>query len=87
MYFLSFPLSISFLARGSRPKAALIPYDEYLRFQTLKEQDVVDRFDRLVARIADQNAAITEEEVAADVATALDELTNNESARPLDRVV
>ena len=62
------------LTRGSRPEAALIPYEEFLQFQALKEQDVLDRFDRLVARMAEQNAATSEEEVAADVAAARAEL-------------
>jgi len=58
------------LTRGSRPEAALISYEEFLRFQELREQEVLTRFDRLVARMAEQNAAIGEEEVAADVAAA-----------------
>ena len=62
------------LTRGSRPEAALIPYEEFLRFQELKEQDVLARFDQLVARMAEQNAAVSEEEVATDVAAALSEL-------------
>lgn len=62
------------LTRGSRPEAALIPYAEFLRFQALQEQEVLARFDRLVTRMAEQNAAIGEEEVAADVATARAEL-------------
>jgi prevent-host-death family protein len=62
------------LTRGSRPEAALIPYEDFLRFQALKEQDVLARFDRLVARMAEQNAAVSEEQVAADVAAARAEL-------------
>jgi prevent-host-death family protein len=62
------------LTRGSRPEAALIPYEEFLRFQTLKEQDVFARFDRLVARMVEQNVVASEEEAAADVAAALAEL-------------
>ena len=62
------------LTRGSRPEAALIPYEEFLRFQALQEQDVLARFDRLVTRMAEQNAAISEEEIAADVAAARAEL-------------
>ena len=50
------------LTRGSRPEAALIPYEEFLRFQALQEQDVLARFDRLVVRMAEQNEAISEEE-------------------------
>jgi prevent-host-death family protein len=62
------------LTRGSRPEAALISYEEFLRFQALQEQDVLARFDQLVARMAAQNEAIGEEEVAADVAAARAEL-------------
>jgi prevent-host-death family protein len=62
------------LTRGSRPEAALIPYEEFLRFQALQEQEVLARFDRLVTRMAEQNAAIDEEEVATDVAAARAEL-------------
>ena len=58
------------LTRGSRPEAALISYQDYLTFQALQEQDVLARFDRLMARMAEQNAAIDEQEVAADVAAA-----------------
>jgi prevent-host-death family protein len=64
------------LTRGSRPEAALIPYEEFLRFQALQEQDVLARFDRLVARMTEQNAALSEEEVATDVAAALSELSD-----------
>jgi prevent-host-death family protein len=62
------------LTRGSRPEAALIPYEEFLRFQALQEQEMLARFDRLVTRMAEQNAAVGEEEVAADVAAARAEL-------------
>ena len=59
------------LTRGSRPEAALISYEEYLRFQALQERDVMARFDQLVARMAEQNAAADESEVAADIDAAL----------------
>jgi hypothetical protein len=49
-------------------------YEEFLRFQALQEQDVLARFDQLVARMAAQNAAVGEEEVAADVVAAQAEL-------------
>ena len=62
------------LTRGSRPEAALIPYEEFLRFQALREQDVLARFDQLVARMAEKTRAVPEEEVAADVAAARAEL-------------
>lgn len=53
------------LTRGSRPEAALISYEEFLRFQALQEQEVLARFDQLVTRMAEQSAAVSEEEVAA----------------------
>jgi prevent-host-death family protein len=62
------------LTRGSRPEAVLIPYEEFLHWQALQEQEVLARFDQLMARMADQNAAVDEEEVAADVAAARAEL-------------
>lgn len=62
------------LTRGGRPEAALIPYEEFLRFQALQEQQVLDRFDQLVARMAEQNADFSEEQVAAGVTAAQAEL-------------
>ena len=62
-----------FLTRGSRPEAAQISYEEYLRFQALQERDVMARFDQLVARMAEQNAAVDEREVVADIDAALAE--------------
>jgi prevent-host-death family protein len=62
------------LTRGSRPEAVLIPYTEFQRLQALQEQEVLARFDQLAARMAAQNAAATEEEVAAEVAAARAEL-------------
>jgi prevent-host-death family protein len=64
------------LTRGSRPEAVLIPYEEFLRFQTLRESDILARFDRLLARMAAQNAAYSEDEVAADVGAARAERVN-----------
>ncbi|MFQ5400975.1 MAG: type II toxin-antitoxin system Phd/YefM family antitoxin [Anaerolineae bacterium] len=61
------------LTRGSRPEAALIPYETFLRLLELQEQDILDRFDRLAARVAANNEAHSEEEVAADVAAAIAE--------------
>lgn len=55
------------LTRGSRPEAALIPYAAFLRFQQLQEKQVLDRFERLLARMAQLNAAYSDAEVAADL--------------------
>ena len=58
------------LTRGSRPEAALIPYNEFLRYQEFQEREILDRFDRLVERMAVQNERFSEEEVEADVRVA-----------------
>lgn len=61
------------LTRGSRPEAVLVPYDEFLRYQELQERDILYRFDRLTARMAEQNARYAEEEVEADIRAAREE--------------
>jgi hypothetical protein len=58
----------------THPLAALIPYEEFLRYQELHEQELFTRFDELVARMAEQHAAIPEREVEADAAAARAEL-------------
>ena len=55
------------LTRGSRPEAVIIPYDDFVHFQELQEQATLARFDRLLNRMATENAQYSEEEVAADV--------------------
>ena len=64
------------LTRGSRPEAVLIPYEDFIRFQELDEKDVLVRFDHLVARMAEQNANISDEELSADISAALEEVDN-----------
>jgi len=58
------------LTRGSRPEAALVPYNEFLRYQEFQEREILDRFDRLVERMAVQNESFSEEEVEANVRVA-----------------
>jgi prevent-host-death family protein len=58
------------LTRGSRPEAVLIPYEDYLRFQQLQESEVLARFDQVWERLAQVNAADTDEEIAADIRAA-----------------
>ena len=62
------------LTRGSRPEAALISYEEFMRYQTLQEQAILARFDALTARMAQRNAVFSDDEVAADVEAALADL-------------
>jgi prevent-host-death family protein len=68
------------LTRGSRPEAVLLAYEDFLRFQEWQEHGARARFDRLLERMAVQNAAVSEEEIAAEVAAARAELSMGESA-------
>ena len=58
------------LTRGSRPEAALIPYEDYLRFQQIQENEVLAHFDKVWSRLAEVNSARSDEEIAADVKAA-----------------
>lgn len=58
------------LTRGSRPEAVLIPYEDFLRFQQVEESEVLERFNKVWERLAQLNAGVSEEEVAADVRAA-----------------
>ncbi|NKQ34290.1 MAG: type II toxin-antitoxin system Phd/YefM family antitoxin [Chloroflexi bacterium] len=62
------------LTRGSRPEAALIPYETFLRLMEWQEEEVFSRFDRLAARVAARNVTFTDEEVEADVEKAIAEV-------------
>lgn len=55
------------LTRGSRPEAALLPYEEFLRYQEFQERDILGRFDRLMERMARQNERFSEEEIEVDI--------------------
>lgn len=70
------------LTRGSRPEAAIIPYDEFIRFLTWKEQEVVAEFDRAMLRLAERNASYSDEEIDADVDAALAEVRYTQARRP-----
>ncbi len=61
------------LTRGSRPEAALIPYEDFLRFQELDEQGIFARFDRLLARMAEQHKDLDEQEMVGDIEAAFSE--------------
>ena len=58
------------LTRGSRPEAVLIPYEDYLRFQQMQESEVLARFDQVWARLAKVNAAVSDQELAAEIEAA-----------------
>ncbi|HHH83277.1 MAG TPA: type II toxin-antitoxin system Phd/YefM family antitoxin [Chloroflexi bacterium] len=65
------------LTRGSRPEAALVPYEEFLRYQEFQEREILERFDRLAERMEEQNKQYSEEEVEADILAARQEARRN----------
>lgn len=62
------------LTHEDQPRAALVSYGEFLRFQELEERDVLKRFRRLRARMARATTGVSDEEVAREVAAARAEL-------------
>ena len=58
------------LTRGNRPEAAMIPYDQYLKFVAMNEGGVLQRFDRAIARMTAVNERYSEDEIEADLKTA-----------------
>ena len=62
------------LTKGSRPTAVLIPYEDFARFRALEEKAVLARFDRLLERMDERNAGVSDEQVAADVDAAIAEV-------------
>ena len=58
------------LTEGSRQEAVLVPYEEFLRLEANQTEGILDRVDRLLARMSAQNAHRSEEEVEADVEAA-----------------
>jgi len=58
------------LTRGSRPEAVLIPYEDYLRFQQMQESEVLTSFDKVWNHLAEVNAAVGDDELAADIKVA-----------------
>lgn len=69
------------LTRGSRPEAAIIPYDEFTQFLTWKEQEVAAEFDRAMVRLAERNATYSDDEIAVDVNAAIDEVRTAQAQR------
>lgn len=51
----------------------MVPYADYLRLQQLLEQNVLRRVDEMLIRLAEQIAAVDEDEVRSDVCAAVDE--------------
>lgn len=58
------------VTEGSQPEAVLVPYDEFLKLQKMRENEVLARFDQVWSRMAERNAGISEEEVIEDIEAA-----------------
>lgn len=70
------------LTRGSRPEAALIPYEEYLRYQAMNEPDEQKRFELLMKRMQVLNENASEEEIEADIEAAIQEVRSKRRSQP-----
>jgi len=68
------------LTRGSRPEAVIIPYDQYRRFITGNESDVLARIEKLLQQMALTNAKYSDEEVESDLQQATRELRERKRA-------
>jgi prevent-host-death family protein len=58
------------LTRGSRPEAALIPYDMYLKYVQADEEGILKRFDDFHGRMKANSRPIPAAEAEKDVACA-----------------
>ncbi len=61
------------LTRDSRPEVAMIPYEDFLRFQQSREAQVEARIARLLEKMSKLNADFSDEEVEADLRQAEEE--------------
>ena len=73
------------LTRGSRPQAVILSYDEYRQSRQAREREVLERVDRLLERMAVENAQYTEEEVMADIEAAREEVYDARLAKAQGR--
>ncbi len=62
------------VVRDRQPAAVLMPYIEFLLWRRPSDEEVHERFDRLMEKMAHLNAHVSEEEVARDVAEAIAEV-------------
>ena len=69
------------LTRGSRPEAVIVPYDDYLRTQPMSEKNILERFDRVMEKMQALNAGYSDEEIAADVEAAIQEVRAEKRAK------
>ena len=58
------------LTEDSHPEAVLVPYEEFLKLQKFKEENVLARFDETWTRLGEHNASLSEDEIADDIVAA-----------------
>ncbi len=58
------------LTRGSRPEAALIPYEQYQKLIQAEEAGILRKFDDFLARMTETGARFSERDVEQDVQSA-----------------
>lgn len=69
------------LMRGSKPQAVLIPYEEYIKYQTWERESENQRYERVMRRMQELNAHYSDEEIEADVEAAIQEVRAERRAR------
>jgi prevent-host-death family protein len=62
------------LTRGSKPEAVLLPYEEYVKYKKLSDEEADQKFDAMVERLSKANTKFSDEEVSADVEEAIQEV-------------
>jgi prevent-host-death family protein len=68
------------LARGSRPEAVLIPYDEFQKYLSWRE-NVLERFNQVRRELAEHNERYSDEEIDRDIEEAIAEVRAERNAR------
>jgi prevent-host-death family protein len=68
------------LTRGSRPEAVLISYEQYRKFVSGNEQEVIARIERLLERMEHANNQYSDKEVEADLREATQDLRKRKPA-------
>jgi PHD/YefM family antitoxin component YafN of YafNO toxin-antitoxin module len=69
------------LMRGSKPQAVLIPYEDYIKYQTWERESENQRYERVMRRMQELNAHYSDEEIEADVEAAIQEVRAERRAR------
>jgi prevent-host-death family protein len=62
------------LTRDSRPEVVMIPYEEFVRLQQAREAEILARLDRLLAKMQERSAGLSDEEIEEDLRAARKEL-------------